>query len=98
MSERTVRCHGCAREHTLEGPVPRSAVCDSCAAALKCCLNCTFHDPSSYNECREPSAERVVVKDASNFCDYFDPGSAGGAPAGGGGGARADLDKLFGTK
>jgi hypothetical protein len=25
----------------------------------------------SYNECREPQAERVIEKDRSNFCDFF---------------------------
>jgi hypothetical protein len=78
--------------------VPRLAVCDSCAAVLKCCLNCRFHDPSAYNECRELSAERVVDKGASNFCDYFDPASKGGAPSGAGTGSNAELDALFGKK
>ena len=104
MPERSVCCHGCGREHVLEGPVPRSAVCDSCGAVLKCCLNCRFHDPSSYNECREPSAERVVDKDASNFCDYFDPAAMRGASSGkggkggNGGDAHSELDALFGKK
>jgi hypothetical protein len=38
----------------------------------------------SYNECREPQAERVVDKEKSNFCDFFTPrrsGAAAGAPS-----------------
>ena len=40
----------------------------------------------------------VVDKDASNFCDYFDPAGAAGAAGGGGSDARDELDKLFGKK
>ena len=32
---------------------------------------CEFYDTSSYNECREPSAPRVVEKTKANFCDFF---------------------------
>lgn len=35
------------------------------------CFNCKFYDKGSYNECREPQAERVVEKSKANFCDYF---------------------------
>jgi hypothetical protein len=38
---------------------------------LHCCLNCTFYDPSAYNGCREPQAERVLDKVKGNFCDFF---------------------------
>lgn len=96
MPERIVSCYGCGRSHTFTGGVPRSAVCDDCAGNLRCCLGCRFHDTQAYNECAEPSAERVVDKAAANFCDYFDPavgrtevGRAGPSPASG------DLEKLF---
>jgi len=98
MADRTVRCHGCGTSSVFEDVVPRGAVCDSCAASLKCCLNCRHHDPSVYNECHETSAERVVEKDSSNFCDYFDPASASPRPGGEGSGALSELDKLFGKK
>ena len=77
-------------------PKSRSVPCG--CLPLKCCLNCTFHDPSSYNECREPSAERVVDKEAANFCDYFSSAVRGetGTAASTGGDARSELDKLFG--
>jgi len=32
---------------------------------------CSFYDRTVYNECRESQAERVVEKEKSNFCDYF---------------------------
>jgi len=32
------------------------------------------------NQCRESSADRVVDKERSNFCDWFKPGNGGGGP------------------
>jgi hypothetical protein len=76
--------------------------CERCGADLHVCKNCTHHDPSAYNECRESNAERVADRDRANRCDYFSPADAAGiAPdaAGGPGEARSaalsDLDALF---
>lgn len=33
---------------------------------------CAFYDPHSYNECKEPVAERIIDKEKANFCDYFE--------------------------
>lgn len=52
--------------------------CEKCGADLHVCLNCAHYDPGAYNECREPSADYVQVKDRSNFCDYFKPGDQEG--------------------
>jgi hypothetical protein len=63
---------------------------------VRVCRNCEFFSPGAYNDCREPSAERVVDKESANFCDYFR--LAGGPRASGleqKGGARAALDALF---
>jgi hypothetical protein len=94
-----VVCHACSAAHEFEDPIGRSARCTGCGADLRCCLDCRFYDTSSYNECAEPSAERVLEKDRANFCDYFSPG------AGARGGATpsaappsdklSDLEKLF---
>lgn len=51
--------------------VGRRDECSHCGADLHCCRNCEFYDPTSYNECREPVADRVKEKDRSNFCDWF---------------------------
>lgn len=67
-------CHSCKQELELEEKVGRQDTCPQCQAYLHCCLNCRFYDPTAYNECREPSAERVVDKEQGNFCDYFEPG------------------------
>lgn len=92
-----VICHRCGTSTEVPKPVSRGALC-GCGEDLRCCLNCGFHDLAAYNECREPSAERVVEKDRSNFCDYFVPASraAGGAAAGSS--ARSDLERLFSKK
>ncbi len=46
-------------------------------ADIRSCKMCQFYDPKSYNECREPSADRVQDKEKANFCDYFKIGSGG---------------------
>ena len=55
----------------INAPVGRAETCSKCGYDLRCCMNCRFYDPGSYNECREPQAERVIDKERSNFCDYF---------------------------
>jgi len=97
MAEATFRCHACGRTQTADGIVGRRDECESCGAQLHCCRNCAFYAESAYNQCSEPSAERVVDKDASNFCDWFRPSSGAGADAGGGD-AQAALEGLFKEK
>ena len=81
-------CFSCGAQIHDPGKPGRADTCPACDADLHCCRNCAFFDPGSYNECREPQAERVLEKDRSNFCDYFafrqGPGSAdkAGQPAG----------------
>ena len=95
MPERIVICQACSTRHRFEDVVPRRAECDHCGAALHACRNCTFYERSAYNECREPSAERVVDKDASNFCDFFQGVSAAGPRPVPGGSPLDGLEKLF---
>ena len=47
--------------------------CSRCSADLHTCHNCTHHDASAYNECREPNSERVSNRERANRCDYFSP-------------------------
>ena len=70
-------CHACKKELALGREIGRRDECPFCHADLRCCLNCRFHDIASYNDCAEPAAERVLEKDAANFCDYFSPSGAG---------------------
>lgn len=98
MSAVRVTCHACVWAHDFDGPVPRRAECESCGADLRCCRNCGFFDKTTYNECSEPSAERVLDKKRSNFCDYFAGAAAVAGKTGvgdGDGDAKTELDKLF---
>lgn len=52
--------------------------CDHCGSDLRVCMMCTFYDKKSYNECREPVAERIVEKEKANYCDFFKLRSADG--------------------
>lgn len=64
-------CAFCQKEVEVGDRVGRGEACPSCGRDLHCCYQCHFYDPSAYNECREPQADRVVEKDRANFCDYF---------------------------
>lgn len=98
VQPRKMKCHGCGSEHEL-APGDRVRFreeCARCSADLHVCRNCTHHDPSVYNECRESSAERILDKERANRCDYFRPGSAaedGTDPARAN--VESELEKLF---
>lgn len=89
---------GCARcgAPLPPGPWGRRDACPACGADLHACVQCAFHAPGSYNDCREPQADRVVDKERSNFCDWFRPGAGG--PAYPAEDVRAKLDALFKKK
>lgn len=65
-------CFHCNKALNLTGNPGRGEVCPFCSSDLKVCLNCRFYDKTAYNECAEPSAERVVIKDRANFCEFFE--------------------------
>jgi len=65
------RCFSCDHAIDSSGLPARGDTCVSCDADVKVCLNCAFFDDSAYNECHETEAERVVEKDRSNFCEFF---------------------------
>jgi hypothetical protein len=78
--------------------VERTAGCPYCHSDLKCCLNCTYHDPGRNNQCREPAAEWVSEKAKANFCEFFSfrEGGAGTGPAASDKDrARSAFDALF---
>jgi len=93
--EKKVVCFSCQHELSFEGSVGRQDVCPECQAYVHCCRNCRFYDPSVYNECSEPMAERVVDKEQANYCDYFEPSSSKTAAAGKEGSAKQGLEDLF---
>ena len=95
MPERIVVCRACAAANHFEDMVPRRAECERCHEALHSCLNCAFHDVSAYNECHEPSAERVVDKKAENFCDFFQPAAGRTGATGAQSPALSELERIF---
>ncbi len=67
-------CFACGSEleyDRLRG-IQRSACCPKCDEDIRCCKNCTFYDPGTYNECRESQADRITEKEKANFCDFFE--------------------------
>ena len=77
----SIHCYKC--DHTLDlsedSKIYRSDECDKCSANIHCCKMCVFYDEHSYNECREPIAQRIVDKENANFCDNYKL-KAGGDP------------------
>ena len=69
--------------------------CSRCGADLHTCKNCVHHDPSAYNECREPNSERVSDRERANRCDYFRPSEQQGGSDDPRKQALTDLDGLF---
>tara|TARA_Y100000590_G_scaffold469529_1_gene658039 strand:- start:503082 stop:503381 length:300 start_codon:yes stop_codon:yes gene_type:complete len=68
-----LKCFSCHKDLDLASgaKIMRNEECSHCYASLHSCKMCQFYDQSAYNECREPSADRIVEKDKANFCDYF---------------------------
>jgi hypothetical protein len=71
-------CYGCGAILSFDGPIGRRTTCPECDADLHRCINCRHYDETAGNECREPHADRIVDKLASNPCDLFQLGD--GAP------------------
>lgn len=70
----TTTCYNCEAPVDLayfSNRIKRSDECKSCFVSIHCCRMCQFYDKTAYNECSEPTAERVVDKEKSNFCDFF---------------------------
>lgn len=63
-------CWKCRKEIAVEKPV-RGDECPFCHADLHVCKACNFYESGAHNDCRESSAELVLDKERSNFCDYF---------------------------
>jgi len=82
MSDATIICFNCAASNTVPAPVGRKDECEQCGSDLHACLNCRFHDVTSYNECKESQADKVQDKDRANFCSYFEPGDGSDANSG----------------
>ncbi len=73
-----MRCHACQTQIAVEAgaTVGFRDECDACRTDLHVCLNCAHHDPTAYNHCREPGAERVLDEARANRCEWFRAGTA----------------------
>ncbi len=70
-------CTFCGNVMEIVDKVLRKDECPNCGRDLHCCMQCRFYRPGHHNDCYESRAERVVVKDRANFCDYFEFGADG---------------------
>ena len=93
------RCHKCLEALEIKTPVGRREICPFCGSDLHCCLNCVHYNIGSYNDCREPQAERVIEKGRSNFCDFFvfQDAEMCGRGKGPGESAKTKIESLFKT-
>lgn len=66
-----MQCLHCKKEISTVDKPGRREECPHCGGDLHICRHCKFYDRAAYNECLETQADRVVEKDRSNFCDYF---------------------------
>ncbi len=68
-----IQCYKCQKEFEIDETltIGRSEECPFCGAFIRCCKMCLFYDEQSYNECREPSAQRITEKEKGNFCNHF---------------------------
>ena len=89
-------CHACGAAVRIDGPIGRRTTCPACDADLHACVNCRHFDESSAHQCREPHAEHVVDKEASNACDLFQLGDGASRRRERSQEARDRLGALFG--
>lgn len=66
-----VTCFKCSEKLSFQDRVGLREECPKCRSDVHVCKNCEFYDLASYNECREPTAERVQDKERANRCEYF---------------------------
>ena len=90
-------CYSCGAQVRIDGTVGRRTTCPECDADLHSCINCRHYDESTAHQCREPHAEQIVDKEASNACDLYQLGDgASRRRSGSTQAARNALAALFG--
>lgn len=65
------RCYNCAV--ALPAGVDFAGECPKCHAALHCCKQCAYFEPSTRFQCLKPVPERISPKDTANTCELFKP-------------------------
>ena len=66
-----IKCSNCGYVEDFSNNIGFRDECSKCKSSLHICKNCAFYDKSSYNECKETQADRVLDKEKANYCDYF---------------------------
>lgn len=71
-------CYKCSKDIGFSplDKLGRRDSCPHCDTELRVCKMCQFYDVTAYNECKEPTADRIVEKEKANFCDHFTLGSS----------------------
>jgi hypothetical protein len=57
--------------HRLPADYDFTQECPKCKAALHCCKQCTYFEPSTRFQCTKPIPERIASKDKANECTFF---------------------------
>lgn len=63
------RCYNCAT--TLPAGTDFQGNCPKCNAALHCCKQCAYFEPSTRFQCMKPIPARIAAKDQANECELF---------------------------
>jgi hypothetical protein len=77
----SVKCYKCCADLALSvgQNTARNEECPQCYANIHSCMMCEFYDTTAYNECKEPTADRILEKEKANFCDHFKLSGGAGA-------------------
>lgn len=66
-----VQCFHCQKINQISDKVHFRDECESCGQDLHSCKQCQNYDEGSYNECKDPSADRILDKEKANYCDFY---------------------------
>lgn len=69
-----LRCWKCGADlESVPRPFSRFAECPECRDELHVCRMCRYYDRRYIGECSHDTADKVLIKDKSNFCGHFRP-------------------------
>jgi hypothetical protein len=71
QSVTAARCFNCST--TLLPDIDFKGKCPKCGAALHCCKQCSYFEPSTRFQCLKPVPVRIAAKDQANECTLFKP-------------------------
>jgi hypothetical protein len=71
QSVTAARCFNCST--TLLPDIDFKGKCPKCGAALHCCKQCSYFEPSTRFQCLKPVPVRIAAKAQGNECTLFKP-------------------------